>query len=79
MPPEHSSDLPFPAPPPAPRSCSGQPSERVPVATSLGRVSGMRTLRTPDDRFRDLPEFDLKPDYADVPDGAGGTLRMAYV
>ncbi len=39
----------------------------------------MDTLRTPDDRFADLPGFDLTPSYADVPDGEGGTLRMAYV
>jgi haloalkane dehalogenase len=39
----------------------------------------MRTLRTPDARFTELPDFDLEPRYADVPDGEGGTLRMAYV
>ena len=39
----------------------------------------MRTLRTPDDRFGNLPDFDHVPHYADVPDGDGGTLRMAWV
>jgi len=39
----------------------------------------MDLLRTPDDRFLDLPGFDHAPSYAEVPDGAGGTLRMAYV
>ncbi|HET6259961.1 MAG TPA: haloalkane dehalogenase [Pseudonocardia sp.] len=39
----------------------------------------MRTLRTPDERFADLPGFDLDPRYADVPDGDGHTLRMAWV
>ncbi len=39
----------------------------------------METLRTPDDRFADLPGFGHEPHYADVPDGDGGTLRMAYV
>ncbi len=39
----------------------------------------MRLLRTPDDRFADLPDFDLAPQYADVPDPDGGALRMAYV
>jgi len=34
----------------------------------------MRVLRTPDDRFSSLPDFDLPPRYADV-----GGLRMAYV
>jgi haloalkane dehalogenase len=42
----------------------------------------MRTLRTPDERFADLPGFDLAPRYADVPDGSAeprGRLRMAWV
>ena len=39
----------------------------------------MRTLRTPDDRFRDLPDFGFAPHYAEVPDQDGGTLRMARV
>ncbi|MCO1654805.1 haloalkane dehalogenase [Pseudonocardia humida] len=39
----------------------------------------MRTLRTPDERFADLPGFPYEPHYADVPDPDGGTLRMAWV
>ena len=39
----------------------------------------MDTLRTPEDRFRALPDFDHEPRYATVPDGEGGELRMAYV
>ena len=39
----------------------------------------MQTLRTPDDRFIDLPEFPYSPHYSDVSDGDGGTLRMAWV
>ncbi|MFG1705953.1 haloalkane dehalogenase [Nonomuraea sp. M3C6] len=35
----------------------------------------MRTLRTPEDRFADLPDFPYEPRFAGVPDG----LRMAYV
>jgi haloalkane dehalogenase len=34
----------------------------------------MRVLRTPDDRFTGLPDFDYPPRYADV-----GGLRLAYV
>ena len=34
----------------------------------------MQVLRTPEDRFTDLPEFDYPPRYADL-----GGLRMAYV
>lgn len=39
----------------------------------------MRVLRTPDERFLDLPDFDYRPHYAEVPDDDGGSLRMAYV
>ncbi|MCW2722261.1 haloalkane dehalogenase [Pseudonocardia sp.] len=39
----------------------------------------MRTLRTPDARFADLPGFAFPPRYGDVPDQDGGTLRMAWV
>lgn len=39
----------------------------------------MQIVRTPDDRFADLPDFDYQPHYADVPDCAGATLRMAWV
>ncbi|MDP4508961.1 haloalkane dehalogenase [Nonomuraea turcica] len=35
----------------------------------------MRTLRTSEERFADLPDFPYEPRYADVADG----LRMAYV
>ncbi|MGH9026761.1 MAG: haloalkane dehalogenase [Acidimicrobiia bacterium] len=39
----------------------------------------MDTLRTPDDRFTDLPGYPFAPQYVDVPDGDGGTLRIHYV
>jgi hypothetical protein len=40
----------------------------------------MQTLRTPDDRFADLPGYDFSPHYADVADGEeGGTLRVHYL
>jgi haloalkane dehalogenase len=39
----------------------------------------METLRTPDYRFDDLPEFPYMPRYSDVPDGDGGVLRVAWV
>jgi haloalkane dehalogenase len=39
----------------------------------------METLRTPDDRFADIPDFPYAPMYCEVPDGDGGTLRMAWV
>jgi haloalkane dehalogenase len=39
----------------------------------------MKTLRTPDERFRDLPGYPFAPHYTDVPDGDGGTLRIHHV
>jgi haloalkane dehalogenase len=39
----------------------------------------MNTLRTPDDRFASVPDFDYEPQYALVPDQDGGTLQMAWV
>ncbi|MDT5354467.1 MAG: haloalkane dehalogenase [Mycobacterium sp.] len=39
----------------------------------------MQTLRTPDERFTDLPEFPYTPSYCEVPDDDGGSLRMAWV
>src|SRR4051794_28583711 len=39
----------------------------------------MDALRTPDDRFADLPGFDFAPNYVDVPDGDGGRLRVHYL
>jgi haloalkane dehalogenase len=39
----------------------------------------MKILRTPDDRFDNLPDYPYKPNYVNVPDGEGGTLRIHYV
>lgn len=39
----------------------------------------MEFLRTPDERFADLPEFPYEPRYVQVDDGEGGQLRVAYV
>ena len=39
----------------------------------------MDVIRTPDDRFDDIPDFGFAPHYADVDDGDGGTLRMHYL
>jgi haloalkane dehalogenase len=45
----------------------------------LAESSVMHTLRTPDDRFAALPEFEYPPQYGDIPDGDGGSMRMAYI
>jgi haloalkane dehalogenase len=39
----------------------------------------MKALRTPDERFRDLPGYPFQPHYTEVPDGEGGTLRIHHV
>jgi haloalkane dehalogenase len=39
----------------------------------------MKTLRTPDDRFVDLPDYPFEPHYVNVADGDGGTLRVHYI
>lgn len=39
----------------------------------------MNVLRTPDDRFGALPDFPYEPQCAEVDDGEGGRLRLAYV
>ena len=39
----------------------------------------MKTLRTPDDRFADLPGYPFAPHYLEVPDTEGGRLRIHYI
>ncbi|HEY5526922.1 MAG TPA: haloalkane dehalogenase [Candidatus Anoxymicrobiaceae bacterium] len=39
----------------------------------------MRALRTPDERFSDLPSYPFEPHYLDVPDCEGGHLRIHFV
>ncbi len=39
----------------------------------------MKTLRTPDERFQNLPDFPFDPHYTEVPDGDGGMLRIHHV
>jgi haloalkane dehalogenase len=39
----------------------------------------MHVLRTPDERFRDLKDFNFQPNYFGVPDGEGGSLRVHYL
>ncbi len=39
----------------------------------------MKILRTTDDRFENLPGYPFRPNYENIQDGDGGTLRIHYV
>ncbi len=39
----------------------------------------MKTVRTPDEHFADLPDFPFSPHYVEVDDGEGGTLRIHHL
>lgn len=39
----------------------------------------MKTLRTPEDRFADIPDFPYQPHYCEVDDDDGGQLRVAWI
>jgi haloalkane dehalogenase len=42
-------------------------------------TTGIRALRTPDERFAGLPGFPYEPHYVTIADGAGGDLRVHYL
>src|SRR3954451_5962313 len=44
-----------------------------------GEEALMQTLRTPDDRFSNLPDYPFEPHYVEVDDGDGGVLRIHYL
>jgi haloalkane dehalogenase len=39
----------------------------------------MNVLRTPDERFANLPDFPFEPNYVTIADGEGGELRVHYL
>ena len=39
----------------------------------------MKALRTPDERFANLPGYNFEPHYIEIPDGEGGSLRVHYI
>ncbi|RJP82910.1 MAG: alpha/beta fold hydrolase [Desulfobacteraceae bacterium] len=39
----------------------------------------MKMIRTPDERFRNLPDYPFQPNYRIIPDGEVGKLRIHYV
>ncbi|MEV6440471.1 haloalkane dehalogenase [Amycolatopsis sp. NPDC051716] len=42
-------------------------------------MGSVRLLRTPDDRFTDLPDFPFEPRYAELDDPHDGRIRVGYV
>jgi haloalkane dehalogenase len=46
---------------------------------SGGIFGHMQSVRTPDERFADLPEFAYPPEYCEIDDDEGGRLRIAWV
>ena len=50
----------------------------------VGRISSdevacMKALRTPDSCFENLPDFPFAPNYVEIDDSEGGTLRLHYI
>jgi len=39
----------------------------------------MKALRTPDSRFENLPDYPFSPNYVEIDDTEGGTLRLHYL
>lgn len=39
----------------------------------------METLRTPDERFAEIPDFPYRPHYCELDDDEGGQLRVAWI
>src|SRR3569833_1147670 len=52
---------------------------RLGSAKSIGEQGRMRLLRTPDERFADLPDWPFAPRYCTVIDGDGTAIRLHYV
>ena len=42
-------------------------------------MTSAQVLRTPDERFADLPDYPFAPHYAEIPDARFGALRMHFV
>ena len=52
----------------------------LPIGGSVQAApKGAKILRTPDERFENLPEYDFKPNYIEIPYGASGSPRVHYI
>ena len=49
------------------------------MSVAHGRMVSMEIVRTPEARFANLDGYPFEPNYENVPDGEGGTLRVHYV
>ncbi len=55
-------------------------SGQIPTGTGkVGIFAVMQTLRTPDERFAEIPNFPYSPHYCELDDDEGGHLRVAWV
>src|SRR5690606_23144578 len=61
--------------PPAPRTPASERAGHPPPH----RGDLMDVLRTPDDRFDNLPGYDFEPHYTTIDDLDGGTLRVHHL
>lgn len=64
---------------PGPSIPSPFPVQALENPVEVGHTLCMDTLRTPDDRFADLPDYDFTPHYVEVDDFEGRTLRVHYL
>jgi haloalkane dehalogenase len=49
------------------------------ATTTKPKENNMKSLRTPDERFTHLPDYDFSPNYLQVDDTEGGQLRIHYL
>jgi haloalkane dehalogenase len=48
-------------------------------ARKVGIFTAMQTLRTPDERFAEIPNFPYSPRYCELDDDEGGRVRVAWI
>ncbi|MDX2010072.1 MAG: alpha/beta fold hydrolase [Myxococcaceae bacterium] len=67
------------APGPVPALAIGVHGVTAPDAGACSSSGPMRVLRTPDERFTNLPDYPFPPHYLTVDDFECGTLRLHYL
>jgi len=66
-------------PGPAPISATLSGASTFTESMAKQGIQIMKSLRTPDRRFTDLPDYPFAPNYVDVSDQDGGQLRVHYL